>query len=178
VHSTAPAPVCVEPTVAGGASLKITSKAAPAPDQVNFKWGKAPVVPKGHFGAPGTSTSYALCIYAGDGTLAYRGSPSGGPCGVAPCWKAASTGWIFTSKTGAPDGVTGVKLKEGSLPLKAQVQVKAKGTLALSPLPLPAPVVVQLRTSDGACWGAAFPSAIKSDGTQFVAKSSIMTSAP
>ncbi len=175
LHASAPAPACAEPLVAGGAALKIVSKATPSLDQVKLKWGKGPVVPKADFGAPGTTTAYQLCVYQGAGTLVYAGRPDGGLCGAVPCWKALSTGWKFTSKTGAPDGVTGVKLKEGLAPLKAKLQVKAKGDLALATLPLAPNVVAQLRTSDGRCWGATFSAPKKNDAKQFSAKSNLTT---
>ncbi|MGH7894038.1 MAG: hypothetical protein ACREQL_05170 [Candidatus Binatia bacterium] len=156
----------------GGASLKVVSKAAPSVDQVKFKWGKGPTVPKTDFGGPGTLTTYRLCVYRGDNTLVYHGQPVGGSCGTVPCWKPLATGWKFTSKTGGPDGMTKIALKHGLLPLKAKLQAQAKGDLALpAVLQLQLNVVAQLRTSDGRCWGATFASPAKNDATQFSAKS-------
>jgi hypothetical protein len=80
------------------------------------------------------------------------------------------TGWAFKSKTGAPDGITGVILKSGAAH-KAKVQVKAKGNRAFpAGLPFP-PVVAQFKSSAGKYFGATFsrPSVVST--TEFKAKS-------
>lgn len=173
-HAFGPAPTCATPTVAGGAQLKMATKPGPGVDQVKFKWSKGPIVQTADFGAPGSGTFYQLCVYQGDDTIAYQGQPAGGVCGIVPCWKQLPTGWKFKSVTGTPDGITGVALKAGTVPLKAKIQVKAKGVLSIVEPPLvtaPNAVVAQLRTSAGSCWGATFTTPTKNLAGQFLGKS-------
>jgi hypothetical protein len=176
-HTFAPDPLCKEPTVSAQGVLKLVAKAAPAPDLVQFKWKKGPVVPKADFGAPGTSTAYELCVYDETGGvpgLAFKARlPVGGTCDGKPCWTATTKGWKFASKSGGPEGVTSVKLGEGLTAGKSKVQVKAKGNLLMPALPLTkAPrVSAEVRTSTGQCFGARFSTAKKNDTTQFNAKS-------
>ncbi len=141
---------------------------------MKFKFAKGPPIGLADFGAPNDDTAYALCLYdetSSGPTLAYRGRPLP-PCDTSPCWTALSTGWKLESP-GGPDGITRVLLK-GGLMGKARLQVKAqRAGLALPSLPLvkSPSVVAELRTSDGACWGATFSSPTKNDAIQFNARS-------
>jgi photosystem II stability/assembly factor-like uncharacterized protein len=173
-HPAAPDATCATPATRGGV-LKIVNRIPVGVDRVKFKWSKGPAVPLGDFGAPNGATTYELCVYdttPSGPTLAYRGRPQP-PCTMSPCWKQLSAGWKFKS-SGGPDGISDVLLRAGSTVGKARIQVKAKG----DPLALPTPplakspsVVAQLRTSDGACWGATFSTATKNDSHQFTARS-------
>ena len=172
-HSIAPSPVCATPTAAQGASLLLQIK-GPGKNQAQFKWGKGPVVPLSDFGNPSGSELTRICVYTQTAPntwgLALRGSPSVSGGGL---WKSSDTGWKFTSKTGAPDSITGVALKSASAPLKAKVQVKAKGNPAFSAFPLQTSpgVVAQFKTSLGTCWGATFSTPTVNTATKFKAKS-------
>jgi hypothetical protein len=172
-HTPEPDPQCVE-SGPRGAALKIVNKPGTGVDQVKFKWAKGPAVTKPALGAPNDTTAYALCVYDGtaSGTvLAYRGRPLP-PCKSSPCWVERATGWKFKSPGGA-DGVTGVDLKS-DVAGKARLQLTTKApSLALPTFPLTKSpsVVAELRTSDGACWGATFSSALRSDAERFTAKS-------
>ncbi len=167
-HPYAPATACAA-TARGAAALLVTSKPGTKPDQVQFKWTKGPAVPATDFGTPGAATSYALCVYdntTGSTLDAYHGQPSG-------AWSQRRSSWTFKSKTGTPDGITGVQLKPNDVPGRASVQVKAKGALTLEnpPLRMAPNVVAQLRNSAGKCWGASFSTAIKNTTGAFKARS-------
>ncbi len=97
--------------------------------------------------------------------------PAGGTCAGKPCWKATATGFKYTNKDLTPNGVKTMQLKAGT-DGKATVKVKGQGgNLGMPALPLVPTVTVQLKSSDGACWGATFSTATTNDATQFKAKS-------
>jgi cysteine-rich repeat protein len=176
-HTFAPDPGCLLPVESGKAQLKLAAETAPAPDQVQFKWSKGPVVTKADFGAPDATTTYELCVYdetAGVPSLAFKARPQmGGTCDDRPCWSEKPTGWSYKATSGLPDGIVSVKLGEGLIAGKAKVQVKAKGTLALAALPLDKDprVSAEVRTSSGQCFGARFSAVKKNDIGRFSAKS-------
>ncbi len=97
--------------------------------------------------------------------------PAGGTCHGKPCWKlAGSTGIRYGDRDGTPNGVTKATLKSG-IGGKASVKVKAKGlNLAMPALSLDQDthVTVQLKNSQGVCWGSSYPApAIRNDSAQF-----------
>ncbi|HLK11004.1 MAG TPA: IPT/TIG domain-containing protein [Candidatus Binatia bacterium] len=173
IHLPAPAPTCTPPDVAGGASLLMHALAGGG-NQTQFKWGKGPVVALADFGDPTGGEQLELCVYdqaaPGAYTLVFSGSPSVSGGGV---WTQNAIGWKFKSTTGAPDGVTGVVLKAGAMPLQAKVQVKAMRSPSFGPLPLQAApgVIAQLVSSQGSCWGATFSTPTVRTATEFKAKS-------
>jgi cysteine-rich repeat protein len=173
-HSIAPSPFCTPPDVAKGASLLMRA-VTPGNNQAQFKWGKGPVVPLADFGDPTGGELIRLCVYDQTGpdtyALALRGSPSVNGGGT---WTGSPTGWRFKGTTGAPDGITGVMLKAGTVPLTAKMQVKAKGNPAFPaglPLQSSPGVVAQLKTSLGTCWGATFSAPMVNTPTEFRATS-------
>lgn len=101
--------VCATPTVPGGASIVLQTRHGH--NRAHFKWGKGPTVQLADFGNPGSEPT-RLCIYEqpfGHYYLLVAGaSPSVSGGGA---WSQTSTGWKFKSRTGAPDGITGVTLK-------------------------------------------------------------------
>jgi hypothetical protein len=140
-----------------------------------LKLEKLPAVPRPDFGNLGDGEPTRLCVYDQTGpdsyALALRGSPSVNDGGV---WTRTATGWRFNGATGVPDGITGVTLKAGKVPLKAKVRVKANGNPAFpSGLPLQKnpSVVAQFKTSRGTCWGATFSTPFVSTKSEFKAKS-------
>jgi photosystem II stability/assembly factor-like uncharacterized protein len=172
-HAVERDPLCIAPSTGGGV-LKIADRTGTGRDQVTFKWAKGPAIAKPAFGDPNGTTAFALCVYdgaVGGDVLVYRGRP-GPPCSKSPCWTDVSTGWRFKSP-GGTDGVTRVVLKSGT-DGRAKIQVKAKGApLAVGPLPLASTpsVSAELRSSDGACWGATFSTALKNSSDRFSARS-------
>lgn len=170
-HWAVPSGGCATPTVPGGASIVLQTRHGH--NRAHFKWGKGPTVQLADFGNPGSEPT-RLCIYEqpfGHYYLLVAGaSPSVSGGGA---WSQTSTGWKFKSRTGAPDGITGVTLKAGIVPSKAKVDVVAQGNPAFSvvSLSLAPGTVVQFKTSLGTCWEATFLTAIRSTATEFKAKS-------
>jgi cysteine-rich repeat protein len=175
--SEEPDPLC---KTALGGQLQIKDRTLDAsPDKGNqlaWQWKKGTATTGTELGnALASATRYDLCLYdltGGAPSLAARlRIPGGGTCHGKPCWKASGNGTLtYGDKDATPDGVTQATLRPGS-DGKAQIQVKARGlALALPTLPLaqgPA-VVVQLRSSTGACWGQAYAApAARNDGAQF-----------
>ena len=156
-----------------GASLRMRTL-PPAGNQTQFQWGKGPVVPLASFGDPTGGDVLQLCVYDQTGpdtyALALTGSPSVSGGGA---WTGGPLGWRFRSATGAPDGITRVTLTAAAIPLKGKVQVKTLNSPSFAPLPLQQSpsVVVQLKTSSGACWGATFSTRAVNTATEFKAKS-------
>jgi cysteine-rich repeat protein len=172
-HPVAPSPTCTPPDVAMGASL-LMRRLAGGGNQVQFKWGRGPVVPLADFGDPPGGELLGLCVYdqtaPGTYDVVLSGSPSVSGGGA---WTGSRSGWKFKSVTGAPDGVTSVTLTGSTVPFKAKVQVKAKDSPAFGPLPLldDPSVVAQFKTSLGTCWGATFSTPAVNTAAEFKAKS-------
>lgn len=171
--STSPAPVC---RVAGSSSVVVKRGATAAKNLLTWKWSKGAATTVSEFGDPvGGATAYTLCVYdanAGTTSLRLRAEiPGGGTCAGKPCWKLVGTkGFRYGDRDGTPSGVAAALLKSGAEGA-ASVRVKAKGAGLDAPsLPFaqnPA-LTVQLRSSDGGCWGSAFvapPS--RNDSAQF-----------
>jgi len=131
-------------------------------NKITWKW-KGQITPKSDFGQPDLTTAYHFCIYdesAGTPNLVTSITvPPSGTCGVLPCWKGSSTGFLYKDKTQQAQGVTQVKLKQGLVDGKAQAMVKGKGVLLPVPtLPFtqdPA-VIFQLSNTAGVCWTTKF----------------------
>jgi len=164
--------------VAERTSLVIRDQAVDTRDVITWRWTRGDAVAPSELGDPiGGATSYALCIYessAGVTSLARAPLriPGGGTCKGKPCWKAmgGSGGVKYTDRDRTPDGVDGLLLRPGAAG-KSSIVLTAKGaTLAPPALPLgqdPA-VTMQLRSSDGACFGASYAApAQKNDAGQF-----------
>ncbi len=157
----APTPMagCAQPTQSAKATVKLADRMPSTKDQLQWKWQPGPVTPKSAFGQPTTTTSYRLCVYDGGGLAMTVGIPSG------VGWKESAKGFSFKRKSGAPDGVVGVQLKEGLVTGKARIQVKGKG--ASLPMPalasLAAPLTVQLSNTlpSPACWEAVYSGAFQ-----------------
>lgn len=140
--------------------FQLSDSADPGKDKMMWKWQKGEATTLADIGTPDASTKYRLCIYSGAAPTATL--LSGIYIDNAAGWTVDEKGASYKDTEGTEDGVTGVKIKAAATG-KAQVQVKRKGTLAL-PGPYDgtnffdpaASIVVQLGSSDGACWGAAF----------------------
>jgi hypothetical protein len=169
VHLPRPSGGCATPTVPGGASIVLQRQNGH--NRMHFKWGKGPTVQLADFGNPGSEVT-RLCIYEQPGYFYVLDAAASPSVSGAGAWTQTSTGWKFKSRTGAPDGITGVTLKAGRVPSKVKVDVVAQGnpvfTLPFSPS---AGMVVQFKTSQGACWGATFLTATRSTAREFKAKS-------
>jgi hypothetical protein len=144
-------------------------KAAARP-RITYKWKGFAPVDKLDFGDPTDENGYTLCLYDSDGVATQAAVPPGGTCNSKPCWKETKVGWKYGTSTGEPQGVAKLRLKAGIVG-KPGVMVKAHGDgLVMPALPLLLPVAAQVRSADGACYGAAFSAPTKNDPTQFNAK--------
>jgi cysteine-rich repeat protein len=175
--ATEPDPLC-KTALAGQLQIKDRTLDA-SPDKGNqlaWQWKKGASTTADELGnGLASGVRYDLCVYdetPGGSSLAARlRIPGGGTCHGKPCWKTSGNGTLkYADKDATPDGVTLAALRPGSAG-KAQLQVRARGlALALPTLPFaqsPA-VVVQLRSSSGACWGQTYTApAARNDGGQF-----------
>jgi cysteine-rich repeat protein len=166
VCPSSPDPGC-EPADPTRARLSVKSAARP---RITYKWKGFAPVDKGDFGDPTDANGYTLCMYDPDGIATQAAAPPAGTCGPKPCWKETKVGWKYGTSTGTPQGVAKLRLKAGIVG-KPAVLVKAHGdSLVVPALPLMLPVAAQVRSADGACYGAAFSTPSKNDPTQFNAK--------
>jgi hypothetical protein len=125
---------------------------------------------KSDFGAPLSTSSYALCIYADHPTplVGEYDAPAGGTCAGKQCWKDKPKGFKYRDKDTTPDGLRKILLRVTSGPL-ADIIVVGRGPILAPPaLPLPVtgPVTVQLFKSDGPeCWQNIFSPPFKKNFT-------------
>lgn len=158
-------------------TVLIRDHANPKRDQITWRWTRGDAVSLGELGDPRSgATSYALCLYETSGGASSLATPpiripGGGLCRGKPCWKAlGATGFKMTDRDRTPDGVESLLLRSGAAGKSSVVLVARGATLATPALPLAQDpsVTLQLRSSDGACFGATFAGpAQKSDATQF-----------
>jgi hypothetical protein len=79
---------------------------------------------------------------------------------------------VTATLAGSAGGATQLSLQEGVTPGKAKLTFKAsEATIAALPLGQAPRVTAQVRTSEGACFGAEFSTAIRNDPSSFTAKS-------
>lgn len=128
-----------------------------------WKWRNGTIEP-GSLGAPSATTAYALCIHDGPRLAMSANIPAGLRCGAtASCWQERPTSLRFERSSAQPEGVSSVKILAGRAG-RDLVQLKGKSSSLGLPAPaLPgamftpgSPVSVQVRNSEGACWGAEF----------------------
>jgi endo-1,4-beta-D-glucanase Y len=177
-----PTPVCAATPRAdcrtalaeGAAYLSLRDQAIDAKDDLQWKWSHGGVTTPADLGDPTTTTRYDLCLYDGTGSLiTSAAAPAGGTCGTRPCWTAKSSGFRYTRKDGAPNGLSDLDVRAGAAG-KARILVKAKGEpLALPALPIaPLPLTVQLENAVGTCWSATYEANVRrNDAAAFKAKS-------
>lgn len=162
-HATCPNEPDVTCKFAGSAALTYSSNAIDAKDKLSFKLSKGATSSAADFGDPTTATTYDVCIY-GDTTLLYgMAVPADGDCTDGTCWKTKSKGPAYADKLGTHDGIVAIALSspsDGTDTTKVSVKGKGDALPDLS-LPLPEPIRVQVRNSDGKCWGASFTGAVQ-----------------
>ncbi|MCC6765600.1 MAG: hypothetical protein IT293_13145 [Deltaproteobacteria bacterium] len=168
----APAAGCRLPIASAQAALFLRNATLADKDSLQWKWHRGAATPKADFGNPTVDASYQLCVYDGGTLRTSLPLPTAGVCGGRPCWKENGAGFQYADKTGL-HGVTRLVLKSGAAPGKAKILLKGRGAnLALPALPLAQPVRVQLLSSTGVCWEAAFSApAIRNQPDQFKDKS-------
>jgi hypothetical protein len=156
--------VCTAPS-APAALLTIREGATPADAQVKWKWKNGGQITVQDFGDPRTTTTYALCVYDQD-----PAAPSGlrllVDANVLPNntnWSPNAKGYKYQDSTLAADGMQLIMLKSGAAG-KAKITLRAKGSnLNVANLPATAPVTVQLKTNNGICWTANYPTLQKNN---------------
>lgn len=116
-------------------------------------------------------TGYAVCIYEGDGTVATAASAVAyAECEMGGCWSGKQGRYRFRGKRGGSFAVRGISLNDTGLVKK--IRLKASGTGA--PMPrmreMAVPLTVQLISTDGQCWQAAY-SDLSMRGTRLRARS-------
>ena len=157
-------------------SFSVKLGTTPAQTSFKWKWAKGPTVTAGDLGDPvAGSSGYVLCIFDQDGAaLSFQADIApGGTCGSAPCWRPAKTGFKFSDKSAAQDGVSGVQVFAGDLG-KAKLQVSGKGAaVPATNLPYTPTVIVELHRTDAPiCWSSEFAShVLKTSNLSFKAVS-------
>lgn len=172
VCGAAPRLDCRVPIQSRKSSVKIKDVANDARDLFQWTWPNGAATTAGDLGNPTTTTDYTVCVYDQNGLYLRAAVAPGGTCDGKPCWAAKPKGtFLYKDKAATADGVQQILLKSGGAG-KARLQVKGKGAgLKVSaPLGIVPPLTVQLRSSAGSCWGAAFGSPSKNDADDFVAK--------
>jgi cysteine-rich repeat protein len=165
-----PAPLAGCRTADSGKSqLQLKDKPLDTKDQGQWKYGRGAITPKTDFGSPLVDTGYQLCLYANGSKVSDALIPAAGTCSGKPCWKENAKGFQYKNKLAMPDGVTQLKLKEGTVAGKTQIQVKLKGDpIDMPDLPLALPVRVQIKNSNGICWETTHSApASKNDDLQY-----------
>ena len=138
---------------AGKSRLLLKRSGDGSGDRLSWKWSRGAATSQMEFADPTTTTTYALCIYAGavpapiDQLII--------PAGVTRWKLLGTTGYKYKDATGAAEGIEKVRLK-GSALNTSKIQVVGKGTaLPDVSLPVTAPVTVQLVHGEtGVCWDA------------------------
>ncbi len=170
----APLAECRPPALAQRAILRIKQKFPDDRDAIVWKWSRGTTTVKADFGDPLALTSYQLCLYDGAASLmASASAPAGGFCsGTKPCWSETSRGYKYVDHERTPNGLAKIILKEGFDASSAKIVLQGKGgNLGLPALPLTPPVTLQLKHSDGTCWGARYTTPTTNETEQFKAKS-------
>jgi hypothetical protein len=175
VPSCAPSPATgCQPAASQKASLLLAKGSTSKQSRITWKWtSTSSGVPLVDYGSPISSTTYALCVYDNQSLQMTAVVPAGGTCGTKPCWTTVgASGFKYSEKAGAADGITRVLLKAGTGGKKAKIQFKGKGDgLLIPPLSLATPLRVQVQRSGGtACWEATYSSATVTE-RHFKAKS-------
>jgi hypothetical protein len=163
--SSAPVAACRQSTRSGGAKLRIKDKINDTRDRFSWTWSKGAATAKADFGDPLTTTGYQLCAYDPASKLLNTAAPAGGICAGKTCWREQRKGFRYRDADQV-GGLALLKLKEGANG-KAKISVRGKGgNLSLPDLPLTRlPVTIQLVTTEGECWEAAYSGLLRnSDG--------------
>lgn len=165
----APAPICGEAAVVG---LRMTNSSIPEKDRIKFKWKKGIVAEAALTPLVEHTASFALCVYDDDSTVLRSNLP--GNVDWTVLTGTDSTQLEYKDKTGDTGGISAVAIKRKGVGPGSSIAFQAGGP-SLSGFTMAAPLVgavtAQVRTSDGACWGAQFSAGQikKNDGEKFKA---------
>lgn len=152
---------CQQPFVAHKSTLVFTQTGRTDPDDIyTWKWVHGSGTDVADFGAPLTTTEYALCIYDGSERaqpVVGNSVPPGGG------WKSVKSGYVLDA---GPRPLRRLVLKAGANG-KARIQAHGDSNTVATILPFVAPVVVQLQTNDGGCWETTLPTPKRNDASLF-----------
>jgi hypothetical protein len=165
---------CFEPAAPGMSSIALKTDATSG-TRLNWKWATGTAIAPADFGDPTTSTSYALCVYAGSAQLG-MGEVLRQEASAGTPWKAIGTEG-FALRAERTDGwLLKVKLAPNSR--KAPVTWKSHvptRDMTLGGLMLPPPYTgalrMLLRASNGNCWDATYSAPSMNTDGLFKAKS-------
>jgi cysteine-rich repeat protein len=173
LHTAGPDPMCSGPVLPRKGLVLFE------PDRLSVRLRHIAEILNG-FGDPRASETYGLCVYdssLNSQPLLVATVPAGALCsGGRECWRLKvdrSTGsYAFNDPTGTYDGINKIRLDHGrSRPAQANTQsIKIRGespTLAYPAPPFTPPVTVQVRASNGSCWGAVYSTPRVNDAQQF-----------
>jgi uncharacterized delta-60 repeat protein len=154
-----PANTCLE---AGRAKLQVTIDDAPGRNKLLWKWGLGDAFDHAFLGAPDDSTSYSICLYDQTASVSARIAEYDLPTGAAWTDKDPK-GFSYSDRDAIADGIKKLQLKPGGAGA-SKMLVKGAG-IALPSFEPAAPetmfaqdplVIIQLVSSDGACWHSQF----------------------
>ncbi len=167
-----PDPSCLTPLVERKSSVRLKDNGAS--DSLSWKWRGGPEVLVSAFGVPTVADDYRLCVYDTNGATTSIVMSRLVPAGATDWTNLGAKGFKYKNSSGAPDGLTSLKLRPGAEG-KAKVLVKGKGSnLGVANLGFleSATITVQLHAASGACFGASYSAEfIKNDSAQFKDKS-------
>ncbi len=168
--AAAPVAGCVQPAVAGKASLVLRNGSPDSRDSLTWRWLKGGATTLADFGHPTAGDGFELCVFDEAGGVPSLALDTLIPPGSA--WTPTSRGFKYSDRTLQHGGVRTITLKDGP-DGGAAIALRAKGD-HLGPPALPltqGPAVrVQLLGAD-ACWEATYGTSRVNDGRQFKAKS-------
>jgi cysteine-rich repeat protein len=156
VGSALPDPAC---RAARGGRFRLKRAKRASRDRLEWDW-KRGAADAAELGDPISGrTSYDLCVYDGGGLLLSVRLRGGRQCGEDDCWRAVKggrRGYRYRDRRAQAGGVERLDLVPGGG--RAKIRVRGRGpALGLAGLrPPAAPFAVQLRNTDGVCWGGAY----------------------
>lgn len=163
-----PAPAACD--AAGQSVFMLKNRNDDTKDKLLFRWMKGAATDTADFADPTSTTSTALCLYAG--TAASLVSEQIVPPGAGWIF-GADQKYLYKDPAATADGIRWMLLRSGAAG-KARVLVKGRG-LDTPDLTLPFtefPLVVQVHQDDGLpCWGSTFTSASSNHSGKLKAKS-------
>jgi cysteine-rich repeat protein len=140
---------------------------ADKPRTLKWNWRNGDATTAAELGDPTTSTNYAVCIYRPIGATPDLGlvlaadAPAGAMSGTRPSWSVRAAGPIrFKNRSGNAGGLTEISVRPADTG-HARMKVRGKGSLDFNPIRGVPPVIAQLRASNGTCFEARFPRAIR-----------------
>ncbi len=156
-------------------SLTLKDRVPDKNDTLTWRWSRGPAIAKADFGDPLATTAYRVCLYDSAASLVLGVTvPAGGICNPKTnraCWKSPKRGFSYRNPNQAAGAIQSLDLREGTS-ATARIALRGRGPLLAMPslLTLSAPLVVQLQSSDGACWESTYSPPARASAKSFVDK--------